>query len=421
MRFRIRPDRSVLFGKSMKIRIVSGRIIFVVLLSALFFLSCTALKKNSSPVNKSVLIKLPPSRYPDFIDDMNYEGLEHAIGQSIAYLNRISHRQTFSIGKEEVNAVQMIDSLEHFLRFIRTAPSKGELNHFIVSNYWVYKSVGAAHPEQVYFTGYYEPILEGSAEKNGDYKSPVHTRPGDLVTIDLSLFSTRFKGEKIIGRYMDRAVVPYWERKEIVDEGRLEGVVPPLAWVKDPVDIFFLQIQGSGKIYLDNNTAINVHYDTTNGRPYRSIGKLLIDQGKIPRAEMSMQKIREYLKNHPKEIEPILNHNPSYVFFKLEKEGPIGFLDVKLTPGRSIALDRRIFPLSALAFIEAQQPFIDGGGRIRKWSPFGRFVLNQDTGGAIRGPGRADLFWGNGPYAEIAAGYMQHMGTLYFLLRKVDP
>ncbi|MDP6395137.1 MAG: MltA domain-containing protein [Desulfobacterales bacterium] len=352
---------------------------------------------------------------------MNYEGLEHAIGQSIAYLNRISHRQTFSIGKEEVNAVQMIDSLEHFLRFIRTAPSKGELNHFIVSNYWVYKSVGAAHPEQVYFTGYYEPILEGSAEKNGDYKSPVHTRPGDLVTIDLSLFSTRFKGEKIIGRYMDRAVVPYWERKEIVDEGRLEGVVPPLAWVKDPVDIFFLQIQGSGKIYLDNNTAINVHYDTTNGRPYRSIGKLLIDQGKILRTEMSMQKIREYLKNHPKEIEPILNHNPSYVFFKLEKEGPIGFLDVKLTPGRSIALDRRIFPLSALAFIEAQQPFIDGGGRIRKWSPFGRFVLNQDTGGAIRGPGRADLFWGNGPYAEIAAGYMQHMGTLYFLLRKVDP
>lgn len=219
---------------------------------------------------------------------------------------------------------------------------------------------------------------------------------------------------------MDRAVVPYWEREEIEKGNRLAEVAPPLAWLKDPVDIFFLQIQGSGKIYLDNNTPIHVHYDTTNGRPYRSIGKLLIDQGKIPRSEMSMQNIRAYLKNHPEEIEPILNHNPSYVFFKLEKEGPIGFLDVKLTPGRSIALDRRLFPLSALAFIETQKPLIDGDGRIRKWSSFGRFALNQDTGGVIRGPGRADLFWGSGPYAEIAAGYMQHMGKLYFLLLKTN-
>ena len=404
----------------MKIRIFADRIIFIILLFPLFFLNCTALKKNSFPINKSVLIKLPPSRYPDFIDDMNYEGLEHAIGQSIAYLSRISHRKTFLFGKEEVNAVQMIDSLENFLRFIRTAPSTKELKNFIASNYWVYKSVGAAHPEQVYFTGYYEPILEGRAEKNKDYKFPVYPRPEDLVTIDLSLFSTRYKGEKITGRYMDRAVVPYWEREEIEKGNRLAEVAPPLAWLKDPVDIFFLQIQGSGKIYLDNNTPIHVHYDTTNGRPYRSIGKLLIDQGKIPRSEMSMQNIRAYLKNHPEEIEPILNHNPSYVFFKLEKEGPIGFLDVKLTPGRSIALDRRLFPLSALAFIETQKPLIDGDGRIRKWSSFGRFALNQDTGGVIRGPGRADLFWGSGPYAEIAAGYMQHMGKLYFLLLKTN-
>ena len=133
---------------------------------------------------------------------------------------------------------------------------------------------------------------------------------------------------------------------------------------------------------------------------------------------MSMQKIREYLRSHPEEAENILNYNPSYVFFKIEKDGPLGCLNVKLTPGRSIALDRRIFPLPALVFIETQKPLITADGQISSWTDFGRLVLSQDTGGAIRGPGRADLFWGNGPYAEIAAGHMQHPGRLYFLILK---
>lgn len=133
-----------------------------------------------------------------------------------------------------------------------------------------------------------------------------------------------------------------------------------------------------------------------------------------------MQKIIDYLRNHPEEIETVLNYNPSYVFFKIEKDGPLGSLEVKLTPGRSIALDRRLFPPSGLAFIETKKPFLNGDGTIDQWMAFSRFVLNQDTGGAIRGPGRADLFWGNGPYAEIAAGHMQELGNLYFLILKPD-
>ena len=133
---------------------------------------------------------------------------------------------------------------------------------------------------------------------------------------------------------------------------------------------------------------------------------------------MSMQKIREYLREHPEKIEPVLNHNPSYVFFTIEPDGPLGNINVKLTPGRSIALDRYIFPPAALAFIATQKPVIDSSGKIQGWTDFTRFVLNQDTGGAIRGPGRADLFWGNGPYAEIAAGHMKHEGHLYFLVLK---
>ena len=176
----------------------------------------------------------------------------------------------------------------------------------------------------------------------------------------------------------------------------------------------------SSPFYLDNGKIIDVHYHATNGRPYRSIGKLLIDKEKILRSEMSMQKIRAYLRDHPEEVEDVLNYNPSYVFLKVEEDGPLGYLEVKLTPGRSIALDRRIFPLAGLAFIETQKPLINGDGKIYEWTELSRFVLNHDTGGAIRGPGRADLFWGNGTYAEIAAGYMQHTGQLYFLILKPD-
>ena len=186
------------------------------------------------------------------------------------------------------------------------------------------------------------------------------------------------------------------------------------------MDIFFLHIQGSGKVYLDDGRAINVHYHTANGRPYRSIGKLLIDDEKISREEMSMQKIREYLHTHPDELEAVLNHNPSYIFFKIEAEGPLGNINVKLTPGRSLALDYRIFPKGALVFAETQKPEVTGDGQIAAWGDCRRFMLHQDTGGAIRGAGRGDIFWGNGPYAEIAAGHLKHTGKLFFLVLEPD-
>jgi len=167
---------------------------------------------------------------------------------------------------------------------------------------------------------------------------------------------------------------------------------------------------------MENGDALYLHYHTTNGHPYRSIGKLLIRENKIPKDEMSMQKIREYLTSHPDEMQEIFNYNPSYVFFKYEKKGPLGSLNVALSPKRSIATDKRLFPKSALAFIKTQKPLINGNGNIKNWSDFSRFVLNQDTGGAIRGPGRADLFFGGGPDAEIGAGHMQHAGSLYFLI-----
>ena len=401
---------------------------YFIIIFIFFIGGCAADKKEPSVIRKAALARISLSQYPVFADDMLYDGLEHSICKSISYLKRVPSDRSFMFGEDSFTADHLISSLHYFLAYIQAKPSKHDLNRFIRSNFLVYRSIGSNGESngenngfgKVLFTGYYEPILEGSLRQSDEFRFPVYAWPDDLTVIDLSLFSPEFSGKKIIGRRFENTVVPYHERREIEHESCLEGKAEPIAWVKDRVDLFFLQVQGSGKIYLNNGKTINVHYHTSNGRPYKSIGKYLIEKGKIPRSEMSMQKIRAYLRDNPEELETVLHYNPSYIFFKIENDGPLGCLDVKLTPGRSIALDRKIFPKAALAFIETKKPLIDAAGKIHIWKDYKRFVLNQDTGGAICGPGRGDIFFGNGKYAEIAAGHMQHPGALYFLILKTD-
>ncbi len=395
-------------------------IIFTVfLISLLFFIMIAGCPKITEKESKN-LIKLKPSQYPEFCDDMDYSGLEESIRQSLIYLNRIPKDRVFQFGEDTFNAAHIIRSLKHFLNFIQEKPTKEGLKYFIRSNYLVYKSVGRDKKGEVLFTGYYEPILQGSIKKDSEYRFPVYGPPNDLAIVDLSLFSSKFQGETIIGRVMGNTFVPYYERKEIEEDGVLEDKAEPIAWVKDRVALFFLHIQGSGKIDLNNGKIINIHYHSKNGRSYRSVGQFLIDKKKISVAEMSMQKIKEYLKNHPEETGEVLNYNASYIFFSKEEDGPFGALNVRLTPGRSVAVDTSLFPLSPISFIETQKPLVDADGNILSWTDFKRFVLTQDTGGAIKGPGRADLFWGNGKYPEIAAGHMKHTGQLYILILKPD-
>ena len=399
----------------MKLKKVLGFVVFSVG-SVLFMLWAT----GCAPPKDKVMKRVSSWFYPDFSDDIAYDRLENGILKSLSYLYKIPPDRKFKFGKDSYDADHMIDTLQSFLDYIETRPSVNELEDFIQSNYLIYRSVGRDGRGEVLYTGYYEPLLDGSLVRSEEYSFPIYARPKDLISIDLSRFSEKYKGERIIGRFANRTVVPYYERREIDSEGALDGNADVLAWAKDPIDVFFLQIQGSGKVDLDNGDVLHVHYHTSNGRAYRSIGKLLIDEKKITREEMSMQKIREYLTNHPDEIETVFNYNPSYVFFEIEPNGPLGNINVQLTPGRSIALDRRIFPKAALVFIETEKPILDANGQIQSWKPFSRFALNQDTGGAIRGPGRADLFWGNGDYAEIAAGHLKHTGKLYFLVLKPD-
>jgi membrane-bound lytic murein transglycosylase A len=227
--------------------------------------------------------------------------------------------------------------------------------------------------------------------------------------------------EKVIGRIEGDSLVPYYSRREIDDLGSLRGRGYEIAWVKDPIDLFFLHIQGSGVLRLPDGSQIKVGYAGANGRAYRSIGRLLIDDGKIPREEMSMQRLRRYLTDHPDERSEIMAYNESYVFFRFLRDGPVGSLEVPITPGRSIATDSRLFPKGALAFIYTQRPVLDPTGQLIGWTPFLRFVLNQDTGGAIRGPQRVDLYFGTGDPAAASAGYMNSPGKLYFVLLKGPP
>ena len=406
----------------MKLPLTRNAVLNFIAVMVFIFLITGCAVPVKPPVTPKVpaMVRLEKSEYPDFFDDMYFDGLDHCISKSLSYLKQVPAARTFSFAGDEYTAEHMIRSLELFRQFIGTAPSAGRLARFIAANYRVYRSVGRQGNGTVLFTGYYEPLLRGSRTKTGPFRYPVYAVPNDLLRIDLARFSAKFKGETITGRIDGSGFVPYYSREAIDQRDVLAGKARALAWLDDPVDLFFLQIQGSGKIFLNTGQTINVHYHTTNGRPYRSIGKFLIDSGAIPRSEMSMQAIRAYLRDHPETVDSVLNYNPSYVFFKLEKDGPLGYLEVKLTPGRSIATDRRIFPAAALAFIQTQKPLIDAAGRIHAWTDLQRFVLNQDTGGAIRGPGRADLFWGTGPYAELAAGHMQHPGAMYFLVLKPD-
>jgi membrane-bound lytic murein transglycosylase A len=265
------------------------------------------------------------------------------------------------------------------------------------------------------FTGYYEPLLHGSRRQGGRYTVPLYLRPPELVMVELGDFREELKGQRIAGRVVDGSLEPFPDRREI-DQGALAGRRLELVWVDDPVDAFFLHIQGSGRIRLAEGGEMRVGYAAQNGHPYFAIGRELIERGALRREEVSMQSIRKWLEEHPEEAEEVMRRNASYVFFQeIEGEGPLGAEGVPLTPGRSLAVDRKFLPLGVPVWLAASLPPAAEGQPGRKLR---RLMVAQDTGGAIRGPVRGDVFWGHGEEAADLAGRMRHRGRLWALLPK---
>lgn len=261
-------------------------------------------------------------------------------------------------------------------------------------------------------TGYYEPLLRGSRTRHGPYRTPLYRVPADLVTVDMAAAYPQLKGLRLRGRLEGRRLLPYPTRGEIRLKNLLAG--QEIVWVDDEVDAFFLQVQGSGRVFLEETgETIRLAYADQNGRPYRAIGSYLADRGEMKREAVSAQRIRQWLGRHPSRLHEVLDANPSYVFFCEEKLadpgiGPKGALGVPLTAGRSVAVDSRHVPLGTPLFVDTTEP----GSK----TPLRRMVMAQDTGGAIRGAIRLDYFWGFGSKAGEQAGNMKQPVSIWLLL-----
>ena len=288
--------------------------------------------------------------------------------------------------------------------------SAAAVRTFFESQLVPYAVTAADGKREGLITGYYEPLLKGARTQTKHWRVPVLGVPDDLLTIDLGAVWPELKSMRLRGRLVGNKVVPYYTRKEI-EAGKTAHSGRTLLWVADPVEYFFLQVQGSGRVELPDGKRVRLAYADQNGHPYQSVGKVLIERGELRPGEASMQGIQAWAREHPERLQALLNTNPSYVFFRElpdADEGPRGALGVPLVAERSLAVDQRYIPLGAPVFLATTQP--DSG------QPLNRLMLAQDTGGAIKGAVRADFFWGFGPKAGERAGRMKQSGRLWVLL-----
>ncbi len=294
--------------------------------------------------------------------------------------------------------------------------SDAEVREFFESHFEVRPVYAEGGETEGLITGYYEPLLEGSWDRSDEFRYPLYGVPEDLLIVDLGGIYPQLKNMRLRGKLEGNKVVPYFNRAQLDDDpDLLQGT--EILWVNSPVDVFFLHVQGSGLVKLTDGSLIAVGYAEQNGHPYQSIGRVLIEMGELEKEAVTLFSIKEWLKSNPTRLSEILAKNPSYIFFELrdaEAGGPVGSLNVALTPRRSIAVDRNVIPLGAPVWLQTTLPD-------EQQSPLNQLMLAQDTGGAIKGHVRADVFWGRGDEAEKLAGLMKQQGRLFVLLPRGYP
>ena len=293
-------------------------------------------------------------------------------------------------------------------------PPAAAVRQFVDTHFQPWAVVNPDGSRDGLVTGYYEPLIKGSRVRSERYPWPIHGVPHDMLTIDFGDLYPEIRNLRLRGRIVGNKVVPYWTRAQL--DRMPEVPAPTLLWAADPIDLFFLQVQGSGRVELPDGSRVRIGYADQNGHPYQSIGRWLVAQGELPLEKASMEGIRNWARTNPQRLSELLNTNPSYVFFRElppAPGGPTGALGVPLTEERSIAVDPRIVPLGALVFLATTWPMSD--------RPLRRLMLAQDTGGAIKGAVRADFFWGFGPQAGAMAGKMRQQGQMWVLLPNDGP
>jgi membrane-bound lytic murein transglycosylase A len=347
------------------------------------------------------------------VDDLDNASLILAIDRSLQFYDGAGRDQTFHIADRPVGANQLKETLMAFRAIVQSGKSLEQKKKSIAEDFHLLRAAGQTGEGDVLFTGYYEPLLEGSLVRTDKYKYPLYRPPPDILMEKISRNETR------IGRKENGRIVPYYTRREIDVEGVLQDKGLELLWVSDPVELNSLHTQGSGKIRFEDGKIVTVGYAQNNGRPFRSATMNMLAQNKIGKSDSSYRGFKLWLKGRSeKEVLEILSHNERYIFFRFLDKEPVGCLGQPVTPGRTIATDPNFFPEGALAFIRLRKPVLDNDYNVIGRVDFSRFVLNQDKGSAIKGPGRVDLFCGFGQEAQATAGSLKEKGELYFLLIK---
>ncbi len=388
----------------------------VALMISLFTLtSCLPLIGSTQPDTKLPMTKTPTYTKAQFADLPNWarDNVKDAFVAFDASCTKLSP-SLFSSSDIPVNDIQKWKSVCDARPNVTTITDETARTYF--ETYFVPYIVSADGNENGLFTGYFEASLNGSMTQNAQYSVPLRARPNDLIMVDLGQFRPELKGQRIAGRAVDGQLKTYEDRAAIEDGKLPKGQDKPLLWVDNAVDAFFLQVQGSGVVTLPDGTTKRVGYDGQNGHVYSAIGGELIKRGHVTKDNVSMQSIKAWMAKNPTEAKDIMRTNKSYVLFKFidgdhKISGPIGGQGVPLIAERSLAVDHGIYPYGVPFFLDAAHP-VNAGERIR------RLMIAQDTGGAIKGVVRGDMFWGHGDYAEQMAGPMKSIGRVWILMPK---
>jgi peptidoglycan lytic transglycosylase A len=390
-----------------------ARILAGVLLIGLVICGCKGPAKQEKisydkplPPGRLALRKITdPVEIPDFtVGCLDLSDLRKAVNYSIDYLRKPSSQQFYPLG--DITQARAIKSLEAFAKLLDSGLAGAQLNQAVRKQFDVYTSVGCDDRGTVLFTGYYTPIFDGSFSRTERFRYPLYSQPDDLVK--------DARGDILGRRTPGGRVVPYPSRAVIESSGMLRG--KELAWLSDPFEVYIAQVQGSAKLRLPDGKLATIGYAANNGHAYTSVQKQLVEDGKIPADRISLAAMIDYFKQHRDQVNTYIRRNARFVFFKKEESQPLGCLNEPVTAYRTIATDKSIFPRAALAFITTTLPRAVGGEPVKQL--YSGFALDQDAGGAIRAPGRCDVYLGQGDTAGRLAGQTYQEGRLYYLFLK---
>ncbi|MBI2190752.1 MAG: MltA domain-containing protein [Planctomycetes bacterium] len=334
--------------------------------------------------------------------------LLEAIERSQSYFEKPSSRKYYPY--LDISHDRARRSLQAFKEVLQSASSEKDLHERIVQGFEVYRSIGYNGQGVVLFTGYCEPVYDASLTPTPEFRYPLYKLPADLVKDE--------EGTPLGRRRADGGIVSYFTRAEIEGRNLLAG--QELVYLRDKLEAYIVHIQGSARLKLPDGTEYRVGYAGKTDRPYTSIAQSLVKEGKLKREELSLRKVKEFFAAHPEEMDRYLHQNECFVFFTHSEGGPYGSIGVPVTPYRTIATDKAVFPRGCLAYLETRLPATEGEKPAEPSHEFRSFALDQDTGGAIRSAGRADLFIGTGPEAELLAGRTQSEGRLYYIFIKEE-